>query len=52
MQTDYDYLLEQLDLAKEQLDMADSLDAKLTWGNRCDLLESFLSEKLSQLDIL
>jgi hypothetical protein len=52
MQSDYDYLIEQLEYAREQLDIADSLDSKLTWGNRCDQLEAALSDHLSTLNIL
>ena len=52
MQSDFDYVIEQLDYAKEQLDMADDLYSKDVWSARCDQLESTLSDMLGSLNIL
>ena len=52
MQHDYDYLLEQLDYAKEQLSLADDLYSKTVWCNRCDSLENAVHDMLSRLEIL
>lgn len=52
MQADYDWALEQLDYAKEQLSLADDMYSKTVWGNRCDQLEDSISDMLSRLEIL
>jgi hypothetical protein len=52
MQADFDWLLEQLDYAKEQLSLADDMYSKTVWGNRCDQLEDSISDMLSRLEIL
>jgi hypothetical protein len=42
LMSDIDYLRQQLEYAEEQLMIADDMSSKLTWGNRCDALESAL----------
>jgi len=42
--TNFQYLTTQLEYAQEQLMIADSIDAKITWGNRCDQLESAIMD--------
>ena len=39
------YLLTQLAYAEEQLWLADTMYAKVTWSNRCDALESALEDE-------
>ena len=52
MQSEFDYVIEQLDYAKEQLAMADDLYSKDVWSSRCDQLEATLSDMLGSLNIL
>jgi len=52
MQSNFDSIIEQLDYAKEQLDLADDLGSRSFWSDRCDQLESTVSDMLSNLDIL
>ena len=42
--TDLEYLNIQLEHAKQQLMIADDMTSKLTWGNRCDVLEAALQD--------
>jgi hypothetical protein len=39
-----EYLRQQLEYAEEQLMIADDMYTKVTWGNRCDLLEAALAD--------
>jgi len=44
-------LQQQLTYAKEQLDIADSMEAKVRWGIRCDYLEAGIEDlSYSQTD--
>lgn len=52
MQSEFDHVIEQLDYAKEQLALADDLGSRSFWSNRCDQLESAVSDMLSNLTIL
>lgn len=52
MQNHFDSIIEQLDYAKEQLSLADDLGSRSFWSNRCDQLESTVSDMLSNLEIL
>ena len=38
----YDYIMEQMQYAEEQLMIADDMNSKLVWGNRLDTLEDAL----------
>ena len=40
-----DYLRQQLEYAEEQLMIADDMYSKITWGNRCDVLEAALADE-------
>ena len=40
----YDYIMEQMEYAEEQLMIADDMNSKLVWGNRLDTLETALYE--------
>ena len=42
MTTNIEYIKQQLAYAKEQLMLADDMSSKVTWGNRCDVLEAAL----------
>lgn len=44
--TDLEYLRSQLIYAEEQLSLADDSYSKMTWGNRCDSLESAILDLL------
>ena len=45
LMSDIDYLRQQLEYAEEQLMIADDMSSKLTWGNRCDVLEAALLDE-------
>ena len=42
--TDKQKLQQQLAYAQEQLDIADSMEAKVRWGIRCDQLEDGIKD--------
>ena len=42
--TNTDYLKQQLEYAEEQLMLADDMNSKVTWGNRCDALEAAIAD--------
>ena len=43
--SDIDYLRQQLEYAEEQLMIADDMYSKITWGNRCDVLEAAILDE-------
>ena len=42
------YIHEQLCYAEEQLDLADDMDSRITWGNRVDALEAAYMDEASK----
>jgi hypothetical protein len=43
-----EYIHEQLCYAEEQLDLADDMDSRITWGNRVDALEAAYMDEASK----
>lgn len=44
LMSNIEYLRQQLEYAEEQLMIADDMYSKVTWGNRCDMLEAALAD--------